>query len=427
MHDRRSFLRNAALLGASATFATMPAFSAFAQEAMRLYWWGTPNRAERTLGVVELFETANPGVSLVGEVGGNEYWSKLTTMIAGGNAPDIFQLEPTRFADYSRRATNLPLNEYLGKAIRTDKLMPGVLDLGTVDGKVTGIPMSLNAFAMLYNPEPFSQAGLTPPSAETTWDEYARLCNDLTKAMGRKNIWASGNCSRYIFVFQAFLEQRGKQLFTDGGKPGFAATDVEDWFGYWESLAKNGGCVPAEILALDKVTVDSNPLATGNAVIAMAFSNQLQAFQGIVKSPLDITSLPVAKAGGPSGLFYRPGMHWSIASTSRNPELAARFIDFFVNDVEAGKILQVERGVPVNSEVQAAVSPTIDTVAKKAVDYIKAIEGRVVAYPPPVPLGAPEFDDRGFRPVADKVAFGQLTPKQAASEVMAAADRILKS
>ncbi|WP_043616057.1 ABC transporter substrate-binding protein [Ensifer sp. ZNC0028] len=427
MINRRHFLRNAALFGAGATLTTMPAFRAFAEESMRLYWWGTPSRAERTLGVAKLFEASHSGAKIVGEVGGSDYWAKLTTMIAGGNAPDIFQLEPSRFADYSRRSTNLPLNDYLGKVIRTDKLVPGVLDLGTVDGKVTGMPLSLNAFAMIYDADAVTKAGLAPPSAKTTWDDFAKFSIDLTKAIGKKNVWAVGNASRYTYAFEAFLHQRGKKLYTEAGKLGYGASDAADWFGYWESLTKNGGCVSAEIQALDKVLVDSNPLATGNAAIAIAFSNQLPAFQKISKSTLDITSLPVSSADGPSGLFYRPGLHWSIASTAKNPELAAQFIDFFVNDLEAGKILQVERGVPVNTDVQTAVLPSIDPTAKKTVDYVNGIAGRVGAYPPAVPLGAGELDERVFRPLADKVAFGQLTPAEAGSELVSSADRILKA
>jgi multiple sugar transport system substrate-binding protein len=120
-------------------------------------------------------------------------------------------------------------------------------------------------------------------------------------------------------------------------------------------------------------------------------------------------------------------LHWSIASTAKNPELAAQFIDFFVNDLEAGKILQVERGVPVNTDVQTAVLPSIDATAKKTVDYVNGIAGRVGAYPPAVPLGAGELDERVFRPLADKVAFGQLTPAEAGSELVSSADRILKA
>lgn len=425
MLNRRHFLRNTALLGASAAFTTLPALPAFADETMRLYWWGSPTRAERTLAVVKLFQAANAGVAINGEVGGDDYWQKLTTMIAGGNAPDIYQLEPSRFADYSRRGAALPLNDYLGKVIRTDKLAPGVLDLGTVDGKVTGMPLSLNAFAMFYDTEVFKQAGITPPSEKTTWDEFAKICIDLTKAMGKKNVWAAPNAARYNYAFQSFLEQRGKKLYTEGGI-GFDAEDAADWYGYWDSLAKNGGCVSAEVQAVDQLNVDNNPMTTGNAVIALAFSNQLLAYQNVVQNPLEITSYPVAEADGPSGLFYRPGLHFAIASTAKDPELAAKFIDFFVNDEEAGKVLGVERGVPVNLGVKDAILPTLEELPAKTVKYIDSIAGRVGAYPPPVPLGAGEYDERALRPIADKVAFGMLTPTQAGEELVAAAAKILK-
>lgn len=427
MLSRRKFLTNSAMLGAGAAFATTPAFRAMAQDAtMRLYWWGTPNRAERTLGVAKLFEAANAGVKINGEVGGSDYWTKLTTMIAGGNAPDIFQLEPGRFADFARRGTALPLNDYLGKSIRTDKLAPGVLDLGTVDGKVTGMPLSLNAFALFYDTEAFKKAGINAPSTSTTWDDFAKICVDLTKAMGKKNLWAIGNCSRYLFAFQSWLTQRGKMLYTAEGGVGFDAEDATAWFAYWHDLAEAGGCSSAEVQAMDKVLVDSNALATGNAVMAIAFSNQLTAFQAISKTPLAISSLPILDASAPSGLFYRPGLHWAIASTAKNPELAAKFIDFFVNDPEAGKTLQVERGVPVNTEIQALVQPSLDAVSKLTVEYIKEIEGRVGKYPPPVPLGASEFDERIFRPLADKVAFGQTSPKEAGEQLISDGKRVLK-
>lgn len=182
----------------------------------------------------------------------------------------------------------------------------------------------------------------------------------------------------------------------------------------------------AEVQSMDQLQVDSNPLTTGKAVMAIAFSNQLLGYQAAVKNTLGITTLPLTSPSGPSGLFYRPGLHFGIASTSQNPELAAKFIDFFINDLGAGKILGVERGVPVNVDVKNAVVPLIDEVSKRTVDYISSIADRVGPYPPPVPVGASEFDTRAFRPLADKVAFGQVTPAEAAEQLIAEGGRILK-
>jgi multiple sugar transport system substrate-binding protein len=425
MVTRRNFLRSAASIGGVAVAAQLPVLKAFANdEAMRLFWFGSAARVERTNNVVKLFEAANQGVKIVGEVGGN-YWSKLTTMLAGGNAPDVFQLAPSRFADFARRNALLPLDDLLGKTIRTDKLMPDVFKLGTVDGKVTGVPLGINAFALLYDTVAFEQAGIAPPSANTNWDDFARLCVDLTKAMGKQNVWAVSNCARYSYAFESFLVQRGKRLYLDNGQIGFDANDAKDWYGYWDNLAKAGGCVPADIQAMDKLQIDSSPLTTGNAVMTIAFSNQLLGYQMLAKNPLGITSLPII-SGGPSGLFYKASLHFSIAHSASDPEFAARFLDFFINDMEAGKLLGVERGVPVNLEVREAVAPTVDEVSKRSLDYITSIADRVGAFPPQVPVGASELEERVYRSIADKVLFGQMSVAEAGDELVAQANRILK-
>ena len=61
MIERRTFLRGAAALGAGIAGGASLARGAWADEALRLYWWGTPDRAARTQGVVELFQAAHPG------------------------------------------------------------------------------------------------------------------------------------------------------------------------------------------------------------------------------------------------------------------------------------------------------------------------------------------------------------------------------
>lgn len=428
MLNRRDFMRASLALGA-ATLGAPPIGTAAnaAETGMRLFWFGSPARAERTLAVARLFEAANPGVTILGEVGGNDYWSKLTTMLAGGNAPDIFQLVPSRYADYAGRGAMRPLDDYLGSVIRTDRLMPGVMTLGSVKGKTAGVPLSINAFALLYDTEAFKQAGLTPPGRDTTWDDFARLCIDMTRAIGKKGVWAIGNAARYSYALEAFLVQRGKKLYREDGQIGFDAKDATDWYGYWESLAANGGCVSAEVQALDKVQIDSNPMSTGHAVMAIAFSNMLVGYQALRQTPVGLTVLPVAQKGGPSGLFYKAGQQFGIANNAKNPELAARFLDFFLNDVEAGKILGVERGMPINLDVRAAVAPALNEVEKRSFDYVESIADITGDYPPQVPVGAAELEERVYRTIADRLAFGQLTAAEAGEELVSQANTILRS
>lgn len=184
MFNRRNFLKGGAALGAFAATTGLSLRAARAEEAMRLFWFGSPARAERTLAVVALFEAANPGVKILGEVGGNDYWSKLTTMLAGGNAPDMFQLAPNRFSDYAGRGAVIGLDGYLGSTFRTDRLMPDAMKLGQIGDQVMGVPLGINSFAVLYDTVAFANTGLTPPGPDTTWDEFAAMCRDEGQGAG---------------------------------------------------------------------------------------------------------------------------------------------------------------------------------------------------------------------------------------------------
>ena len=177
--------------------------------------------------------------------------------------------------------------------------------------------------------------------------------------------------------------------------------------------------------ALDKIQIDSNPLSTGHAVMAIAFSNMLVGYQALQQNPIGLTVLPVAETGGPSGLFYKAGQQFGVANNAKNPELAARFLDFFLNDIEAGKALGLERGVPINLDVRAAVKPTLNEIEARSYDYIDSIADISGDYPPQVPVGASELEERVYRTVADQLAFGQITPAEAGQALVDQANAIL--
>jgi multiple sugar transport system substrate-binding protein len=425
--DRRNLLKLSAAAGLALPFGSGLTGSALAADiALRLYWWGGADRARRTLAVGELFSAAHSGVAVGGEPVGADYWPKLATMMVGRNLPDVVQFEPSTIADYARRGATLPLDQYIPSTIKTGDLAPGVLDLARVDGQVHGIALGLNAFSMFYNVDLFQQVGLAEPAWGLTWDEYAKLAVELTKAAGRDKLWGSPNGARYNYVFQAWLHQRGKLLFSEDGGLGFTVDDAREWYDYWDKLDKAGGCVSADLQSMDQSLIDSNPLTRGNSAMAFTFSNQTVGYQAVLQHKVGIAPLPIAAAGGSSGLFYRPALIWSVGKTSKNPDMAAAFIDFFVNDTEAGKVLGAERGVPVNVKVREVVAPTLDATAVLAVNYITEIADKVRPYPPISPEGSNEFDHRVMRPVADQLGFGNISVKEAAELLVADGKRVLK-
>ncbi|MEX2741167.1 ABC transporter substrate-binding protein [Rhizobium mongolense] len=417
--NRRSFLMGSAGVATGLAFGAGSAMPAFADDAqLRAMWWGSNDRAKRTLEVAKLYQTKTPGVTIVGEsLSGDGYWTKLATQMAGRAIADVFQLEPSTISDYSKRGACMPLDEFVPSALKVDTFGKDMLNLTTVDSKLYGIGLGLNSFALFFDQTIFEKAGLPLPTPDLTWDEYAKLAVELTKAAGKDNYWGGPYGARYAYVFDAWLRQRGKSLYANGSL-GFDVEDAKEWYSFWDDLRKKGGTVAADVQTLDQNTIDTNCLALGKSAIGMAYSNQLVGYQLISKNKLAITMLPRERKGGPSGHYYRPALIWSIGATTKNGEAAAKFIDFFVNDIDAGKILGVERGVPMSATVREAILPNLNPTEQDTVKYVNLLKDQVGDYPAPAPLGATEFDQRVLRPLADELAFERTTPADAAARLV---------
>ncbi len=94
------------------------------------------------------------------------------------------------------------------------------------------------------------------PTPDLTWDEYAKLAVELTKAGGKDNYWGGPYGARYTYVFDAWLRQRGKSLYNNGTL-GFDVEDAKEWYSFWEDLRKKGGTVAADVQTLDQNTIDT--------------------------------------------------------------------------------------------------------------------------------------------------------------------------
>jgi multiple sugar transport system substrate-binding protein len=83
--------------------------SAGGKVSLRYTWWGNPDRAARTQEAVDLFEKKHPGIDVQTSFAGYEpYKQKLATQAAGGDAPDVMQLDYRMIDQYARRRTPRP-------------------------------------------------------------------------------------------------------------------------------------------------------------------------------------------------------------------------------------------------------------------------------------------------------------------------------
>ncbi len=109
--------------GASATAGTSASTAAAASQAaagggapinMQVAWWGSQNRHDRTIKVLEMFMQENRNVKLTWEFAAfNDYWTRLTTQAAGGNLPCLIQHDYQYIGEWVKRNQLMPLDQFV--------------------------------------------------------------------------------------------------------------------------------------------------------------------------------------------------------------------------------------------------------------------------------------------------------------------------
>ena len=139
-----------------------------------------------------------------------------------------------------------------------------------------------------------------------------------------------------------------------------------------------------------------------------------------------VVHLPRLKHGGEAGNFLKPSQFFSVTSQSKNKVEAAKFIDFFTNNIDANLILNAERGVPVAAKVRNALKQTVSPINKTVFEYLDRVAKDAAPTPPPEPARHAEIRANVYVPlIREQVFYGVLTPEEAAKRLRVQAMEIL--
>src|SRR5262245_15268426 len=274
---RRHFIASAAV--------AVPWFHAQAQSGTRLrcFWWGNPDRDRRTRAVLNTYAKSNNLQIAAESLGWGEYWTKLGTQVAGGNAPDLIQMDYRYMFEYARRNTLFALD----KLLPLEDFSPYDRDSGKVDGKLYGVSLGNNTKALVYDTGTLQKVGVQSMPGDLTWDDFGRLAGEISKINPGK-CWGPSDSSRMEQVFEQCLTSGSKLLYTVEGKLGFTPDDVAAWFDLWDKFRKAGVIPPADVGATNNARIEEHEITRGLAAMSFIHSNQLLAFQALNKNKLAI-------------------------------------------------------------------------------------------------------------------------------------------
>ena len=214
---------------------------------------------------------------------------------------------------------------------------------------------------------------------------------------------------------ETWVRQRGKALYTEDGQLGYDLEDLTAYFAFWKMIQDEGLTPPADLQSQDSDgKMETTMLVTGKSVFGFIHSNQLVA-------------QPEAGARGdqhhddpePEGREAGPVPEALDAALDRrdlgDKEAAAELMNFFITDLDANAILQIERGVSGDPAVREAILPGLSETEKKIIDYLDIVATAVGPLPPPPPKNAGELD-RALRPAWDSISFEKVAVEDGAKQ-----------
>lgn len=212
---------------------------------LRFTWWGNADRAELTGKAIDLFEAEHAGITVETSFAEfNAYFQKMATEVAGGAAPDVLQMDYRYVREYADRNV---LREFGtgGAEVDTAKMNAGLLKGGTVGGKVYAVPMGQNTQMFTYDSAVWQAAGATAPRAGWTWTELEQGATKVSRSTGDKvrGVVDFGPIEDW---FEVWLRQHGKTLYTDAGKLGYTADDVQRYWELADRLRRGGAATQAD-------------------------------------------------------------------------------------------------------------------------------------------------------------------------------------
>lgn len=391
------------------------------QVILRIAWWGSDKRHEYTQQVIDLYKKKEPNVKIDVEYASfDDYWKKLAPLVAANQLPDIVQMDISYISQYAKNGQLEDMTPYLNKTIQVGDVAESVLQTGVIEGKQFGIPTGVNVLGYQYDPALLGQTGIEIPD-NWTWDQYL----ELTKKTSASNLYFDGSMAADVF-FHYYLRTKGLSLYKpEGNALGYDDDQLfVEFFGGLADSIKNGGAPSPEITNQTKGILEESQIVKGKQIGEWQWSNQYVALQQVVNRPMVLA--PMFGPNMEKGIYMQPTMYWSVASRSKAKEEATKFIDFWVNDPEANKLIKGERGVPISSKIKEVVAPELSEATKQVFDFVAEMELKASPMSPPPPAGSPEVIST-LADYVEQINFGQMSPEDAAVKFRSDANSILSN
>lgn len=266
------------------------------------------------------FEKENPGyiVELQSDPWG-DWEQKYKTMLASGNAADIFVTMNDDLATFANGGNLLDLGKYT-EAGYFDQFFPGVLNMYVWNGSNMGIPWTTDCRILWWNKDIFKEAGLDPEKPPKTWDELVAYANQITEKTGKYGFGMDMGLKQIPTA--SLLCASGSQIINvDGNGAITPNVDTPEFRKYLETLINLKGTFEPDYTTLAHHDV-AKQFAAGQ--FGMIIGNNLTETDVYETDWYGQSLVPTMTEDTPKGT-YGGGFAICISEKTKEPEMAVKF------------------------------------------------------------------------------------------------------
>lgn len=385
--------------------------------SLTIDWWGADSRVKVTEQAIQAFESKHPNITVETQYSDwSGYWDKLATNSAGGNAPDIMQMDELYLASYASQGSLFDMDR-VSNYLNLNHMDSSLRGMGKVNGKQYAAPISSTPLGIVVNMDVLSKLGLNlPDTKHWTWDDLISFAKEVTtKSNGQITGIAPLNNGMGL---QIWARQNNEQLFNEN-KVSISEKTLSSFLkmSYDWTHGKNPISGTADHLSEQASgTTDQSDLATNKAAMGFTQATQITVYSKAAGTDnMKLVPIPQMKANEKAS-YLKPGMYWTISAKSKHPAEAAMLVDFLINNKTAGKILGTERGIPSNNDIRKELAGTSTGVQRQTLDFPTLIAKTIGKSPAVTPNGASDLDKIIARYSQD-VAFGKRSADDAAKSM----------
>ncbi|HEY6582012.1 MAG TPA: sugar ABC transporter substrate-binding protein [Rubrobacter sp.] len=352
---RRQFLAAAGGTGAALWLGACGGGSSGSSDPMKgtleFVTWGGPAEIKAFEAIISDFEDQNPGARIrLQETPFNEVRQTVDSSLEAEQGPDLFRVTYTDFGFYAASNVLIDLSEYLPSDF-SNVFTEGLRAAVEFEGAPYGVPHHTDVSAIVYNKDLFQAAGIgaLPDRLEDawSWDEFLDVSRRLRDAQtGNRTAFGMNWQLAGAFRWLNWLYAAGGSLYnSDATRTTVDSPEARktlDMFKTWfeEDLCPDNTSLKGSYVDLIFPAQTIAMISAGSFLVPTLEADITRFEYGTTYLPQDV------------GMSTDLGGNAVVATQqTEKPELAAKFLEFLVNQKNMKRFCEATNLLPTRNDL----------------------------------------------------------------------------